>query len=324
MTPTPFDTINAELSRHLPHTYFGGEYPKPSYRGKVRDVFEKGTELLIVASDRISVFDQVIGTVPLKGALLTAQSSFWLQKASSLLKTHFISLEDPQVQRCKKAEPFRFEMIVRGFLTGSLLREAPSVRGLSYGLTLDPQMGAFTAFASPIITPSTKACTGEHDEPLSLQQIVTRGLATKPQVDFICESAFALFKMGSDFAKERGLLLVDTKYEFGVIGNDVVLIDEIHTADSSRYWIADSYAQRIKDGLEPEMLDKERLRRVLIAMGADPKGNAPMPRLTDEMRIDLGAHYWKLTETLLGQTFVTPTQDAHKRIPEVLARNLGI
>lgn len=307
------------LSAHLNDAYFGCDLPAPSYRGKVRDVYERGQELIIVASDRISVFDQVIGTVPLKGALLTTQSSFWLKKAASILKTHFIAREDAQIQRCLKAQPFRFEMIVRGYLTGSLLREPAPLRGQSYGLSLDPTMRAFEAFEAPVITPSTKAEAGDHDEPLSLEDIVTAGLSTEAQLDCVVQSAHALFAMGTAFAKERGLILVDTKYEFGLIGNEVVLIDEIHTADSSRYWIASSYAERLKADLEPEMLDKERLRRVLIANGADPKGHSAIPPLTDDMRLDLCEHYWKLTETLLGETFVPPSEAACTRVPRVLA-----
>jgi phosphoribosylaminoimidazole-succinocarboxamide synthase len=306
--------MTAEVSRHLDQTCFGDEHPRPSYRGKVRDVFDRGEELIIVASDRISVFDQVIGTIPLKGALLTTQSSFWLQKATSVIQTHFLAQEDPQIQRCRKAEPFRFEMIVRGYLTGSLLREPTQSRGAGYGLTLDPQMRAFEAFESPILTPSTKADFGHHDEPLSLKDIITRDLATLAQLEIIRDSALRLFQMGSLFAKERGLILVDTKYEFGLCEGKVILIDEIHTADSSRYWIDSSYTQRLAAGLEPEMLDKERLRRVLIAQGADPKGHGPLPTLTDDMRSDLSLHYWKLTETLLGENFIPANEPAATRV----------
>jgi phosphoribosylaminoimidazole-succinocarboxamide synthase len=285
-------------------------------------VYNQGAELIIVATDRVSVFDQVVGTVPLKGALLTTQSSFWLKKASSVLKTHLVAQEDAQIQRCLKAEPFRFEMIVRGHLTGSLLREPASSRGASYGLTLDPNMSAFAAFDTPIITPSTKADSGQHDEPISLGDIVSGNLASPVQLEFIRRATLDLFKMGSAFARERGLILVDTKYEFGVCDGEVILIDEIHTADSSRYWIAASYEQRLAAGLEPEMLDKERLRRVLIAQGADPKGHSALPPLTDPMRADLTEHYWKLTETLTGETFVPPSEPASLRVPKWLAANI--
>jgi len=313
MNQTPENQIKSEVSRHLNHTFFGSDTAKPDYRGKVRDVYERGHELFIVATDRVSVFDQVVGTIPLKGALLTTQSSFWLRKAQSIVKTHLVAQEDAQVQRCLKAVPFKFEMIVRGYLTGSLLREPAETRGSSYGIRVDPAMRAFEAFASPILTPSTKADFGAHDEPISLNHIVDEGLASESQLKTIQEAALALFAMGSAFAKERGLILVDTKYEFGLCNNEVTLIDEIHTADSSRYWIASSYAQRLSAGSEPEMLDKERLRRVLIQQGADPKGHSPLPPLSDEMRVDLGAHYWKLTEGLTGEAFVPPQDFAEDR-----------
>lgn len=313
------ETIESIVSQHLPSAFFGADLPRPSYRGKVRDVFDEGNELIIVATDRVSVFDQVVGTIPLKGALLTSQSTFWLNKASSVVRTHLVAQEDAQIQRCLKAEPFRFEMIVRGYLTGSLLREPPSTRGSAYGLSLDPSMAAYSSFENPILTPSTKADFGQHDEPISLNDIVSAGLATQTQLDLVANSALQLFNLGSQFARQQGLILVDTKYEFGVIDGQVVLIDEIHTADSSRYWIASSYEQRLAAGQEPEMLDKERLRRVLIAQGADPKGNSAIPPLTDAMRSDLAVHYWKLTETLTGQAFVPPTEAAASRVPKWLS-----
>lgn len=314
MNQTPDSQITEEVSRHLNHAFPGVDTPKPNYRGKVRDVYERANELFIVATDRVSVFDQVVGTIPLKGAMLTAQSSFWLHKAQSIIKTHLLKQEDPQVQRCLKATPFRFEMIVRGYLTGSLLREPAMTRGLSYGIRVDPSMGAYEQFASPILTPSTKADAGQHDEPITLAHITDAGLASQKQLDTIRDAALALFAMGSSFAKDRGLILVDTKYEFGLCNGEVILIDEIHTADSSRYWIANSYAQRVAQGLEPEMLDKERLRRVLIAQGADPKGHSAIPPLTDDMRVDLGAHYWKLTETLTGEAFAPLAEVASTRL----------
>lgn len=314
MKQTPLSVVSDQVSRNLPHTFLSTESKTPQYRGKVRDVFVNESELLIVTTDRVSVFDQVVGTIPLKGALLTEQSTFWLKKAESVVKTHLIAREDPQIQRCLKADPFRFEIIVRGHLTGSLLRDDSRTRGQDYGLTLDPNIQAFAPFATPIITPTTKAAAGFHDAPISREQIISSNLASRSQLDFICETALSLFSLGCDVARERDLILVDTKYEFGLLGDQVILIDEIHSADSSRYWMLPTYAQRVARGQEPEMLDKERLRRVLIAQGVDPKGSSTIPPLSDDIRSDLAVHYWQLTETLTGEQFIAPAEFASSRV----------
>jgi phosphoribosylaminoimidazole-succinocarboxamide synthase len=314
MTITPLKDISERIVANLGHCFMATEGLQPSYRGKVRDVFDRGDELIIVATDRVSAFDQVLGTIPFKGALLTEQSTLWLQKATPIIKTHLLAREDAQIQRCRKANPFKFEIIVRGYLTGTLLREPADVRGQGYGLRIDPNIGAYQCFEKPLLTPTTKADVGLHDEPISLQNIVSSGLATTSQLDLISDAAMQLFALGTKFADERGLILVDTKYEFGLVGDEVFLIDEIHTADSSRYWVQGTYEQRLSRGLEPEMLDKERLRRVLIAQGVDPKGTSQIPPLTDEMRSDLALHYWHLTEQLTGQAFVPPEEPANTRV----------
>lgn len=313
---TPLATIQAECHHHLDHTLLGVDVPKPDYRGKVRDVFARGEELFLIATDRVSAFDQVLGTVPLKGALLTQQAAFWLKKAESILPTHLKGLEDPQVMRCKKAEALKFEVIVRGYLAGSLMREDPSVRGQAYGLKLDPNLKPYEAFSEPILTPTSKAEGGEHDAPMSFAEIVGQGWASAKQVDEISKSALALFKMGQAFALEQGLLLVDTKYEYGLWQDEIILIDEIHTADSSRYWLSDTYDTRVAQNLAPDMLDKERLRRVLIEQGYNPSASdARMPALTPTMREDLAVHYWQLCEMLTGEPFLAPELPASERVP---------
>ena len=305
MKKTPLLEIQSRVRAGLGHAFFGVDSPQPDYRGKVRDVFYKDSELLIVTTDRVSAFDVVLGTVPYKGSLLTEQAVFWLEKSKPVIANHLLERVDARTMRCQKAEPFKVEMIVRGFLAGSLLREDPLTRGQAYGLTLDPALKAYQAFETPIVTPTTKADVGLHDEPISLAQVVSMGLATQEQVDEIFASAIALFKLGSAFAKEQGLLLVDTKYEFGLVNGKVTLIDEIHTADSSRYWISSTYHDRIAAGKSPDMLDKERLRKTLIEKGYDGHNMASLPKLDDDMRVDLACHYWQLTEQLTGQRFET-------------------
>jgi phosphoribosylaminoimidazole-succinocarboxamide synthase len=292
-----------QLRDALPHTLSGLDEHAPTHRGKVRDVYQRGDELLLLTTDRISAFDVVLGTLPLKGAMLTRQSHFWLQRAEAICPTHLLSLESPSILRCRRAQALPIELVVRGYLAGSLLREPADQRGASYGLTLPADQAPYTAFATPVVTPTTKEAVGQHDQPCSLAELVSSGRATSSQLEACVHYALSLFAMGQAHAAAQGLLLVDTKYEFGLINNRVVLIDEIHTADSSRFWEASSYAQRLGRGEAPEMLDKEHLRRWLIGVGF--QGNGPPPVLTDDIRIDVADRYWQLTERITGPW--TPT-----------------
>lgn len=280
----------------------GSKLPPP-YRGKVRDVFDLGQELLLVASDRVSAFDVVLGTIPLKGALLTEQSAFWLEKVSAIVPTHFIERVDAQAMRVQKAEPLPVELVVRGSLAGSLLREPAQTRGAAYGLKLPPDLAPYQRFEAPIVTPTTKESEG-HDRPCSLDDLVASGRCTQAQCDACVEMALQLFDLGAAFADQNGLILVDTKYEFGVVDGEVILIDEVHTADSSRFWDGATYADRIAAGEAPVMLDKERLRTWLLANGFS--GDGTPPSLPDAVRVDLASHYWELTERLLGRPFAPP------------------
>jgi phosphoribosylaminoimidazole-succinocarboxamide synthase len=282
--------------------------------GKVRDIFDRGDEIILVASDRVSAFDRVLGTVPFKGSLLTEQACFWLDRASAVIPTHLIERVDAQAMRCHRAEPLACEIVIRGHLAGSLQREPAETRGHAYGLQLDPGMGDWAAFDEPIVTPTTKAEIGTHDEPCSLEDLVAAGIP-QAQLDAAVEAARGLFALGRDKARERGLILVDTKYEFGVKDGEVILIDEIHTADSSRYWVAESYEGRIAAGEAPEMLDKERLRRSLLELGYS--GDGEPPALSAELRVDLSVHYWDLTERLLGAEFVPPEGDPNERLAKL-------
>ena len=309
------------IRSHLNNTLKSVLYPAPARKGKVRDIFEKKDELFLVASDRVSAFDVVLGTVPLKGAMLTEQTTFWLNKVGEIVPTHLIDRPDAQVMRCKKAQPLAVEMVVRGYLAGSLARENPETRGSKYGLKLNPHMKEFEAFETPIITPTTKAEVGEHDAPCSMDELVASGALTQSQSEEISEISMALFKTGQAFAERQNLILVDTKYEFGIHEGKVILIDEIHTADSSRYWKKDTYEGKLQAGLAPEMLDKERLRRWLISEH-NYRGDGEAPALTDEIREDLSAHYWELTELLTGARFEAPTAMASNRVPALLEKHL--
>ncbi|MDP2343699.1 MAG: phosphoribosylaminoimidazolesuccinocarboxamide synthase [Deltaproteobacteria bacterium] len=313
---TPDDEQRRQITQALPDAVDDVGLV-PAHRGKVRDVFHKGNELLLVATDRVSAFDVVLGTIPLKGQLLTEQSAFWLERIAAVAPTHLIERVDATVLRCKKAEAFPVELVVRGHLAGSLMREPPSTRGQAYGVRIDPAIKPYEAFADPVITPTTKEAVGVHDQPCSLADLVSSGRIAAGHLDRVVELALALFKLGRAHADAQGLILVDTKYEFGVVDGDVVVIDEVHTADSSRFWLKASHAARVAAGEVPEMLDKENLRRWLLDRGFSGTG-AP-PALDDAVRTDLAAHYWTLTERVLGRPF-SPAAGGAARVAEVVEK----
>lgn len=288
----------------------------PTHRGKVRDVFQRGRELLLVATDRVSAFDVVLGTIPLKGQLLTEQSAFWLAKAATVAPTHLVERLDPAILRCRTAQAFPVELVVRGHLAGSLMREPPETRGHAYGLRIDPAIQPYAAFAEPIITPTTKEAVGVHDQPCSEDDLVAAGRISRVHLDRVTEIARALFALGRAHAASQGLILVDTKYEFGLIDGEVCIIDEVHTADSSRFWLQESFVDRVGKGEAPEMLDKENLRRWLLSRGFS--GQGVPPALDESIRADLASHYWGLTERVLGQRFV-PTAGGVDRLNAVVA-----
>lgn len=308
----------AILRGHLDRTLRGLD--AADYRGKVRDVFFRGDELLLVASDRISAFDVVLGTVPMKGQLLTEQAAFWLDKASSIVTTHLLERVDAQAMRCRKTQALPVELVVRGYLAGSLMREPAATRGHAYGLHVDPALADYAPFPSPIVTPTTKEAVGVHDKPCSIDDLVDSGKVARGVMEQAVDVALALFRLGQEHARAQGLLLVDTKYELGILPatGELVLIDEVHTADSSRFWRADTYAAKRARNEPPDMLDKENLRRWLLARGFS--GNGPPPALDDDVRVDLAAHYWELTETVLGKPFVPVEGDATARVSSTVAR----
>jgi phosphoribosylaminoimidazole-succinocarboxamide synthase len=307
------------IAAELPCASAGVEGASPTHKGKVRDVFGHGDEVLLVASDRVSAFDVVLGTIPFKGELLTEQAVFWLERAGNIAPTHLLERVDPVAMRCRRAQALPVELVVRGYLAGSLAREPAETRGRAYGLRLDPKQQPHTAFAAPIITPTTKEAVGFHDQPCSLDDLVASGRVSRAHLDRACEIARALFALGQAHADAQGLILVDTKYEFGLIDGEVAIIDEVHTADSSRFWVKDTWAARVAAGEVPEMLDKENLRRWLLSVGYS--GHGTPPTLTDGVRTDLAAHYWELTERVLGHP-VSPVGADAARLQRVVSRFL--
>jgi phosphoribosylaminoimidazole-succinocarboxamide synthase len=315
------EALFQRLSAQLEHTLRDADFPGLGtlYRGKVRDNFTKGDRIVMVTSDRLSAFDKVLTTVPFKGELLNRLTTFWFEKTRDVARSHLLDVPDPSVLVVKKLRPLPVECVVRGHLTGSLWRDVQAGKGARvYGIELDPAMKKDQAFERPILTPSTKEAVGTHDEPISPKALVARGAVTQKQWDEVSEIALALFKRGQEWARSRGLILVDTKYEFGLDEQGGLwLIDEIHTADSSRYWILDGHEERLKKGEEQKMLDKEFIRQWLISE-RKWQGEGPLPEIPGEVRVQLAARYCALVEQLTGEAPKLVPGDTKQRIAAAL------
>jgi len=281
------------------------------YRGKVRDNYYSDNTMLMITTDRVSAFDHVLGTIPFKGQILTEIANFWFEKTKNIVPNHIISTPDPQVLVAKKAQTLPVEVIVRQYITGSLWREYSKGINGQYGFLLDDNLKENQKFDKPILTPSTKAEYGLHDEPISREEIV-KNLVPEDIYSKAEQYALELFKAGQEWANERGLILVDTKYEFGMYNDELIVIDEIHTPDSSRYWVKDSYEENYNNNLSQKMLDKENIRQWLIDQGF--KGDGVPPKLTDDIRILLSEKYIELYGKLTGKTFIPKVGDVRERI----------
>lgn len=274
-------------------------------RGKVRDSYDLGDKLLLITTDRQSAFDRVLASVPFKGQVLNQVSAFWFEVTEDIVQNHVISIPDPNATLAKKCEVFPVEFIMRGYLTGSTSTSAWTLynngeRNIC-GNILPDGMVKNQKFPKPIITPTTKS--DEHDESITPEGIVAGGLMTLEEWDSASDIAARLFERGMQIARENGLILVDTKYEIGrdEAGN-IILIDEIHTPDSSRYWIADSFEERFNSGQEPDNIDKEFLR-LWFRDNCDPYNDAVLPSAPDDLVIELSSRYIKLYEMITGRDF---------------------
>ena len=281
------------------------------YKGKVRDNFYDGDKIVMVTSDRVSAFDHVLGTIPFKGQILTEIANFWFEKTKHIAPNHIIDSPDPQVLIAKKAKTLPVEVIVRNYITGSLWREYSSGINGQYGFILPEGLKKDQKFDEVILTPSTKAEYGLHDEPISRDEIIN-GLVDEDIYKKAEDYALQLFAEGKKWADQQGLILVDTKYEFGIVDDELIVIDEIHTPDSSRFWVKSEYEERFNAGNSQKMLDKENIRQWLIDQGFSGEGTPP--QLSDEIRISLAEHYMKLYTVLLGRKFVPETGDVEKRV----------
>ncbi|QEX18157.1 putative phosphoribosylaminoimidazole-succinocarboxamide synthase 2 [Hypericibacter terrae] len=280
------------------------------YKGKVRDNYDlPDGRRIIVATDRLSAFDRILTSIPLKGQVLTQTARFWFEATGDICPNHVLAYPDPNVVACRRLTIMPVEIVVRDYLAGttgtSIWPMYKAGKREMYGIRFPDGMRENQKLPQTIITPTTKAFDAGHDEPLSAAEIVERKVLTRPQWDQLSRYALALFARGREMAARRGLILVDTKYEFGLDeGGRIILADEIHTPDSSRYWFADSYEARVAAGQRPESFDKDFVRSWVTARCNPYKD--PIPEIPREMRLKTAAVYIEAFERITGQTFAWP------------------
>jgi phosphoribosylaminoimidazole-succinocarboxamide synthase len=291
-------------------------------QGKVRDIYNlPGNKRLLITTDRQSAFDHVLGLIPFKGQVLNQLSQFWFEQSAKIVPNHMLSVPDPNVMLVREAEMFPVEIIVRGYLTGvtdtSIWMMYNNGWRNMYGLQFPEGMQKNQVLPHAIITPTTHAAVGQHDRPLSRDEIINEGLVKLEHYEKIEQAALALFWLGQEICREGGLILVDTKYEFGIIDGQVVIADEVHTPDSSRFWLAATYEERIANGQEPENFDKELLRLWLREQGYT--GNGAPPALNDDIISRLSQRYQACYEKITRQLFkvefgMTPQERIKKNL----------
>lgn len=283
------------------------------YRGKVRDNYDlPDGRRIIIASDRISAFDRNLAAIPLKGQVLTQTAKFWFEATADICPNHVIEYPDPNVLVGRRLTILPVEIVVRDYLAGttgtSILSLYKAGQREMYGIHLPDGMRDNEKLPETIITPTTKAFDGGHDEPLTAQEIVERGLLTAEQWKTVSDYALALFAKGREMARERGLILVDTKYEFGIDESGRIMIaDEIHTPDSSRYWFLESYRQRFEAGERPESFDKDFIRTWVVAR-CDPYKDE-IPEIPQDVVLETSRVYIDAFERITGQAFALPPKD---------------
>ena len=321
--------LKAQLAKTLDDTDLSDlAAVKSKYFGKVRDNFTTADERrIIVVSDRISAFDVVLGTIPFKGQVLNQMARYWFDETQHIAKSHVLAVPDPNVMIARECTPLKAEFVMRAYLTG--------VTSTSIWIAYEKGAREFCGHALPegmkknqplpgaILTPSTNAEKGDHDESVSRAELIRRGAITAEDFDHAAAMCEQLFAFGQKRAAERGLILVDTKYELGrTPDGEIVVIDEIHTPDSSRYWYADDYEARLAKGEEPRGLDKEYVRRWLVSERGY-KGDGPPPALTDEVRIEAARRYIANFELVTGRRFEPDTEEPQARIRRNVQAYLG-
>ena len=314
------------MAKALTNTEFNFENQKNVYHGKVRDVYTVGDDkLVMVATDRISAFDVVLPKgIPFKGQMLNQIAAKFLDATTDICPNWKLATPDPMVTVGVMCEGFPVEMIVRGYLCGSAWRAYKSGVREICGVQLPEGMKENQKFPQPIITPTTKAEIGEHDADISKEEILAQGLATPEEYALLEKYTLALFQRGTEIAAERGLILVDTKYEFGKHNGTIYLMDEIHTPDSSRYFYAEGYQEKFEKGEPQKQLSKEFVREWLMDNGFQGKEGQQVPEMTDEIVESISNRYIELYENITGETFVKEEcEDIHARIEQNVKNYLG-
>jgi len=294
------------MSKAVTGTDFKFEGQVDKYTGKVRDVYSIGEDkLVMVVTDKISAFDVVLPKgIPFKGQVLNQIAAKFLDATSDIVKNWKTSTPDPMVTEGMRCETYPVEMIIRGYLTGSAWRTYQTGQREICGVTIPDGMQDNQKFPKPIITPTTKAEQGEHDEDISKEEILAQGMVSPEEYALLEKYTYELFERGSKIAAEKGLILVDTKYEFGKKDGEIILIDEIHTPDSSRYFYADEYQERFDKGEAQKQLSKEFVRSWLMENGFQGKEGQEVPEMTDEKVNEISERYIELYESIIGEKFV--------------------
>ncbi|MDR2844151.1 MAG: phosphoribosylaminoimidazolesuccinocarboxamide synthase [Candidatus Symbiothrix sp.] len=294
------------------------------YKGKVRDVYSIGDDrLIIVVTDRISAFDVILPEgIPNKGHVLNAIAAQFLDATADIVPNWKLATPDPMVTVGLRCEPFKVEMVIRGYLTGSAWREYKAGARTLCGIALPDGMKENQKFPAPIITPTTKADEG-HDENISKAEIIAQGLVNKEDYEQMEQYTYALFQRGTEMAASKGLILVDTKYEFGKKDGKIYLIDEIHTPDSSRYFYAEGYRERFEKGEEQKQLSKEFVRQWLMENGFQGKTGQTIPEMTPKYCESVSERYIELYENITGEKFVkTGAENVAARIEKNVSNYL--
>lgn len=295
-------------------------------QGKVRDIYRHQGHLLLVTTDRLSAFDRILGLVPYKGQVLTQLAAWWFAETQDIIGNHLVAVPDPNVTVAQVCEPLPVEVVVRGYITGvtstALWYQYSLGHRTIYGIDFPDGLKKNEVLPAPILTPTTKARDGGHDERITSAEVVAMGLVSESIWEQVCEAAIALFRRGQQLARRGGLILVDTKYEFGIAPDgSVVLIDEMHTPDSSRFWIAATYADRIAAGQEPDNFDKEFIRLYYAAHGY--RGEGEPFALPADLAVQAAARYIRTYEMVTGQTFAPGAWPAGPRIAQTLREWVG-
>jgi len=308
------------MTHTITDTNFNFPGQKSIYKGKVREVYALENDLLVmIATDRLSAFDVVMPRgIPYKGQILNQIATKMMGATKDIVPNWLTATPDPNVAIGHACEPFKVEMVIRGYMSGHAAREYKAGKRMLCGVPMPEGLKENDAFPTPIITPATKAEMGDHDEDISREDILARGIVSKEDYEILEKYTYALFERGTALAAQRGLILVDTKYEFGkTASGEIVLIDEIHTPDSSRYFYADGYEERQAAGEAQKQLSKEFVRQWLISQNFQGLEGQTLPEMSDEYIASVSERYIELYENITGETFVkAPLDNIQSRIEE--------